>query len=313
MSEQDLEVNDSPETQGQVESSLPQGGDAVDYDWSVPNFFTTTQLEKIEQLAALIESNMSKAVSDKLNQEIELRAGSPTQLFGSNLGTSTEEGGYYYAGLIGHQGEVCGLISLPAKCALGWVAKALGSGGGDDQEPREPSAMEAMLLLDILAGATTAISDALSLSGGPEIQCGQQIHSEPLDADVDPGNEYMEILFKSTEPESEAALRLTLTCGVFMQALGMMKREASSKEDVRKEMLGHIEQIQITAEVTIGTVEIAMHDITGMQPGEIVLIGTEAGQQVDLVAEGRPVLSGYMISSKGWYGLKVIDDSDTNN
>jgi flagellar motor switch protein FliM len=78
-------------------------------------------------------------------------------------------------------------------------------------------------------------------------------------------------------------------------------------------MLGHIEQIQITAEVTIGTVEIAMHDITGMQPGEIVLIGTEAGQQVDLVAEGRPVLSGYMISSKGWYGLKVIDDSDTNN
>ena len=313
MSEQDIEVNDSPEADGQVDSSSGGGGDAVDYDWSVPHFFTTDQLERIQRLAALIESSISKAVSGKLNQEIELKAESPVQLFGCDLGASDEEGGAYYVGLIARQDKVCGLLSLPAKCAMGWVAKALGSSGDENQEPRQPTAMEAMLLVDILSGVSAAISDALTLAGGPEVKCGQEIHTEPLAADVDPDNEYMEILFKATDEESDAAIRLTLTCALFTQAIDTTKRDAVSPEGLRKKMLGHIEQIEIQTEVTLGTVEITMRDISDLQPGEILLIGTEAGGKVDLVVEGTPVLSGYPIRSKGMYGLKITDDIDASN
>ena len=69
MSEQDTEVNDRPEADGQVESSLHDGGDAVDYDWSVPHLFTTDQLERIERLRAF-GHDLRRPLADSLRDRV---------------------------------------------------------------------------------------------------------------------------------------------------------------------------------------------------------------------------------------------------
>ncbi len=291
----------------------PVEEDVSDYDWNAPSRFIPEQMVNLEQFAAQVGKEISKALGRQFREEVLLHADAPGQYYAERLPVLAEEASNYCASLM-TDGENCGLVAIPAERTMEWVAKVLG-GSPPSGEERELSSLESALLQDILASATRAFSDVFEQAGGGRVQCGKEISTTPELPGTGPTDDYLLLSFRADDEDEQAAISLILNSELMAPAAGDsggQKENQRSPDELRKDILTSLERANVTAEVMLGTIDLTMRGMMNLEKGDVLLINGKTEEPVELIVQGKPVLSGFPVCCEGQYALQVVDRTGAN-
>lgn len=291
-------------------ASAPVDGDkveAADYDWSAPRVFTPSQLQKLEEFTKLAAEGMSRGLTALFRcDDVVVQAAGLTQHYASNLRASAAELAEYCVPISNEGGRQCGLITLPAANAVEWVGRRLGNPAVDAAGGRELSDLENDLLLDIARVLTEAFSEVSRQSGGGAFRHVEKISKGDYDLPGGDGEPYLKMAFRPGESEANSAVSF-IVGGDVLEPLAATAAQGGglSAEDVRRALLGHLEQASVIATAELGNAAVTMREIMSLETGDVVLIQKKVGEPMELAVQGRKVLSGFPVKSSGRYAVRV--------
>ena len=288
-------------------SSAPEEPETVDYDWDSPSSFTLSELEKLETFTAQAGIEIAKALSGQIHEEVELQADKPQQYYAGKLPLLQSETADYCISLSTDGANICGLIAIPSHKTIEWVAKVLGGSAGDSEQERELSSLEAALLQDILNAVTKTFSNTFSQAGGKTLTPGTKVSPKAELPEAAPSDEYSLLSFRTGPDENQPAISIILTCDVLAGAAGGQKAEKDSEspENTRKIMLAAIGQASVEGYVSLGTADLTIREVMGLEEGDVMLIHKSINEQAELIVEGNTILTGYPARCKGQYALRI--------
>jgi flagellar motor switch protein FliM len=293
--------------------SASEEPETVDYDWDSPSSFTLSELENLETFTAQAGIEIAKALSGQIHEEVELQADKPQQYYAEKLPLLQSETANYCISFSTGGSKICGLIAIPGHKTIEWVAKVLGGSAGDSEQERELSSMEAALLQDILNAVTKAFSNAFSQAGGKTLTPGTEISPKAELPEANPSDEYTLLSFRISPDEKQPAISIVLACDVLAGAAGAGNAAGAGKdgqdnespENIRKKMLATVEQAYVEGYVNLGTANLTIREVMGLEEGDVMLIHKTIDEPAEFIVHGKTVLSGYPSRCEGQYALSI--------
>lgn len=277
--------------------------ESTDFDWSRPNAFTREALTRLGGLGTKLADDLSEVLREVLRNNAVLEAVPLVQHYGRELASLVQDRPGYGVRLVA-DGKGCGFLYLSAAAASGWVAGLLGAGAAPSQD-RELSNLEATLLLDIVtAMVQKAAVSAPGLKGlKPD---GGILRSPAADGDA-ARQEYCEFGFIATAGSPPAVALIVQSSAVASVVAPPAPRRAP--EDVRKDLLKHIERVNVRGEVWLGQGQVPVRDLIALEEGDVLLLNRLVGESVHLVVQGKTVAAGTPAQSDGFYAVQIVQRS----
>lgn len=300
-------------------SSAPEEIETVDYNWDSPSSFTLSELENLETFNAQACIEIAKALSGQIHEEVELQADKPQQYYAEKLPILQSETANYCISLSTDEAGTCGLIAIPGKQTVEWVAKVLGGSAGNSEQERELSSLEAALLQDILDSVTKAFSSVFGQAGGKTLKPGTEVSPKAELPDANPSDEYTLLSFRTGPDEKQPVISIILTCDVLAGAAGGQAgdqkdgQDNKSPENTRKKMLTTVEQAYVEGYVSLGTADLTIREVMGLEEGDVMLIHKKIDDPAEFIVHGKTVLSGYLSRCEGQYALRIAKPEKTTD
>ena len=293
-------------------SPAPQAVEADDYDWSSPRRFTASQLQELAQLAGRAGAEIAAALDAQVHDDIKLSLGEISQSYAGQLTTADGQEANQYISLVAQAATRCGFVIVPAGRARRWVTEILGGSPAETEEKRL-SAMEAALLTDIVAAGVGALGQVTQQAGGKALRCGKDIPSIADQLRDEPNDEYTLLPFCDDGQDQAVVLSFALASETIAPIVSPADESmiARPAEDVRKDVLACIEQVNVTCEIVLGTASLTMRDIANLEEGDVFLVHKMVGEPVELVVGGKVVLSGYPVRCNGRCALQIAAHDPT--
>lgn len=281
--------------------------EAVEYDWRVPYRFVPAELKKLGEFAERVAQQISQGLGGLLRMELQLEAAPLKQSYAVELPKLLSEAKDYCIPLVVESGRPCGLILLPMATALSWVGRLLGTSGEDVDADRQLSAIERGLLSDIVAAVANAISAASQQADGPGFRHLEVLPQGKPDL---PGEDFSEYCELSVRPSGSPDDRLVSVVILSDILAGICQDQTAKKaerraDDVRKDILAHLQNATVVATARLGRSDVSMRDILSLEPGDVLLMQGRVDEPIDLVVAGAILLSGFPAKSSGKYAVKI--------
>jgi len=316
-----------------------QAPEASEYDWNAPRAFTPEQVKALCEFANRSAERIAADLGALLRSELRMNSQGVAQVyardlrdeFGGGGGSSQEadeapQAGNYLVALettfpAGREAPQCGLLVVSAATGAGWVDRLLGGGGGH-QAGREPSPLEAALLLDAVAciGETFSALVRAELEAGGATQ-GQaasswsvrprgEVHADAAFLPADDTEVFCRFDFRlggdeENDPPEMMALILPAETLQPIVAGASARAGAGGPDQTRKAMLEHLQQVTVPATAWVGTACLRMRDVMALEAGDVMVLEKGIDEPIDLQVQGRTVLSGFLVQCSGRYGLLV--------
>ena len=274
-----------------------------DYDWTSPSSFTRPQLDGLKTFGEQLAQQVSLAVSKVIRAPLEIRACPLKQYYQRSLQQALVQRGGYVVPLLDAAGNAAGFIWLSVATAGQWCARMLG--GAVSGQQRELSSLESALLLDAVSAVVAAINSA----GDSKLRRGEMVAKTYEFPDGDGKLEFSEFALACETDETSAALSIVLTGEAAMSML-KLPPSASAKgsvEEARKLLLRAVEQAGVRVTVELGSATISVGDMVGLECGDVMLLSTAVGQDVEARVEGKTILTGQPVVCEGRYALSVTE------
>jgi len=294
-----------------AKNSAPAKADpteATDYDWNAPCSFITAQLEKLQQFAAKAATEIAKVLSDQLHEEVPLQPDQLSQHYVGRLFLLQDQTDNYCFPIGPEGGRQCGLVVIPGQLIRGWVAKALGSTESQGAQERELSSLESALMQDTVATAVQAFSVEFQRIGGHTLDCG---HERPVEAalpDARDEDEYCVLAFQVGEENDHAAISFVLASDVLAKAVDAKAAGQSAEKppgQCRKDLLASVQEASVTAAVWLPATGLSLREVTSLEEGDVLIMDTKTDQPLELLVNGKAILSGHPVSCEGQYALQI--------
>jgi flagellar motor switch protein FliM len=283
----------------------PDAPQAADYDWSVPARFTPAQMRRLNEFAQAAAGEVSAALSGMLNRPVALAAGPPVQEYSAVEDTSAGGAGGYWLALLDPAGTACGSLAFGGPCAVRWVAGLLGGSADDQATEREFSLLEKTLLSDVAAAVAHGISAGLKAAGA-EVRAGQAVNTGLPQAPAGGRAEMLRIDFREQDRPDEPAVRAVVACDVMQRLVGRQAaKKANPGDSDASRMLAHLAEAEVVATAWLGESILTTREIVSLEPGDVLLLGTNAADAIDVLVQGREVLCGTPARSGGKYAVRV--------
>ena len=279
-----------------------EGGEvaAADYDWTAPCRFSPTELARLDQFARAAASGISDALGKLLRMKVELVSTGMTQHFAARL--PQPETVHYWAELR-QAGDPCGLIALTADVAVRWVAGLLGA---EASSQRELSSVENDLLLDIATAVAGAFSQVAAGAGCQAFSSGEKLSKGEYSLPGNQAEDYCRFALAAAGADAEPCVSLLVRGDLVAPAGGTGEQTPPMPpEEVRKSILCHLEDVPIAATVRLGRAKILVRELVELEAGDVLLIDTKDGQQVELLVQERSASWGFPAVCKGRYALQI--------
>ena len=133
--------------------------EATDYDWRQPHYFSSEQIERLDDLTKEATGKMAEKFTRFCNNDFDVTVVSTTEHFVAELRSQAAEDKQTYNLLFdSDQGHRCGLVCMPAQTAFIWATQLLGDSESEEDSQRDLSQLEESLLLDIASALLEAFS-----------------------------------------------------------------------------------------------------------------------------------------------------------
>lgn len=285
---------------------------AAEYDWASPSGLTPQQRRALEAFVAGAAQEMAAALAQRLHLPVELTAGPIAQRYAAQLAGVAADQERYYISLSSGSG-CCGYVGVQGSAARQWVAAVLGdaTGGGEN---RSLSALETALLVDVIAAAVEAFSQAMRKAGAAPLQCGRQLAGAPprLDAGEQDACSVLPLTAMGAEAaEPQTLMVLSMTNDVLLAAMGGgSARSQRTAQQTRGDMQAYVEQVEVGGEVWLAASQLTMRDVMALGEGDVLLLEAGLADPVELTCGGRTVAWGYAAQNQGCYAIRVAGRCD---
>jgi type III secretion system YscQ/HrcQ family protein len=89
------------------------------------------------------------------------------------------------------------------------------------------------------------------------------------------------------------------------------KEEASQDEEVTGEGVSVLENLLLNVQVELAARRFRMDELSQLRPGQIVNLGCQATDPVNLLVDGRRIARGELVDIEGQLGVRVIETADS--
>ncbi|MHC4192959.1 MAG: FliM/FliN family flagellar motor switch protein [Planctomycetota bacterium] len=284
--------------------------EVTEYDWLQPHYFSSSQLEKLNDFTERTASMIRERLSELCHSSFDVTVASVTQHFADTFFSQITEGksSDYHLAFGAEPDCICGTVSIPPQTAILLMTQLLGDSESEKDSNKALSQLEESLVQDIASSIVEIFSqsyddrDFLPMAG---ILKGRP----PLDAQGT--QELCEITFniKKADSEENSEAQLLLFCQTLDPILGKLTLAAggSSAEDISKAILERLQETPISVTAQLGSAMLTLEEVVGLCPGDVLLLDRAIDEPVDLVAEGRPLLRGRPAKSAGKYAVVITN------
>ncbi len=282
--------------------------EATEYNWNQPHYFGTPQLKKLEEFSARTASTLAHRFTALCHTEFKATIDSTTQQFADEFFkqvSASEQKDYYMAFSI-EQGLPCGLIGLSPKTAITWATQMLGETKAEEESDRELSQLEESLLLDVICVAIKAFSES---HGSYDFQPAKTFVKEYLPFEP-PGTEPLcKISFTVTSVESENSSEayFLIPCGMLEPVVGksILYDDKYSDKEISNAIIEHLYQTELCVTAQVGTAILALEQAMDLQAGDVLLLGKNIDEPIELIVEGQKFLLGRPAKSGGKHAVVI--------
>jgi flagellar motor switch protein FliM len=183
--------------------------------------------------------------------------------------------------------------------AVAAVEVALGAALEEPPAPRALSMIERSVLADLMSGLLRAVTTALGLTTS-ELRVIARL--EDLGSWRDGGEradpQRLYALVQVTGPGVTSTLRLLFP--------GVSPEPVEKHEPAASELPEHLQDVEVTMTAWLGCADVPLGDLLGIEPGDVIPLGVEAGAPVTLRVEDIDCATAYLGDYDGH--LAVIVD-----
>ncbi|KPK86758.1 MAG: hypothetical protein AMJ81_00395 [Phycisphaerae bacterium SM23_33] len=287
--------------------------ETAEYDWRVPCRFVPAELKKLGRFVQEVGERISQGLGALLRMPLKLDPAPMKQSYAGDLRSGFSETAGYSVPLALESGQACGLVCLPAATALSWVRRLLGASAAGADQGKQLSEVERGLLWDIAAVVADALSAASRPAGGPGFKHVERLFQAQPDLPGEDVSEYCQMSFRPETPADAPPLCVLVLSEVLAAVCAGQagKRAERPAEDVRRDLLGHLENVAVVATVRLGSSQVPLRDLLSLEPGDVLVTTRRVDEPVELLVQRKVVLSGFPARSAGKYALKITAPGPT--
>ena len=284
--------------------------EAQEHNWSVPHFFSDTQLEKLSDFTEQLAGTIAEKFSDFCRTQFEVTTDSTAQCFADEyLNKPTDDKDInFYLPFGTNQENQFGLLAFPEETAVLWVKQLLGDNESEENTDRKLSQLERSLLLDL---ASTLIKALSGLYKNCDLQPARNIESGQCPLEMHGTEELCRISLniKKSGTENNTTAYFLIPCGKLEPALGKTTKTKSepTPEDISKMIFEHLEKTSVNVTVQLASVELNFEEMMDLQVNDIVLLDKKIDEPIELIVEGRTVCYGWPAQSAGMYAVTISE------
>jgi flagellar motor switch protein FliM len=284
--------------------------EVTEYDWLRPHYFSSSQLEKLNDFTERTASMIRERLSELCHSGFDVTVASVTQHFADTFFSQIAESksSDYHLAFGADQDCICGTVSISPQTATLLVTQLLGDSEAEKDSNKTFSQLEESLLQDIASSIVEIFSksyDDRDFRPMADILRGRP----PLDAQGT--QELCEITFniKKADSEENCEAQLLLFCQTLDPILGKLTQTAGgfSAEDISKAILEHLQEMPVTITAQLGSAMLTLEEVVSLCPDDVLLLDKATDEPVDLVAEGRSLLRGLPAKSAGKYAVVITN------
>ncbi len=282
--------------------------EAEEHNWSVPHYFSNTQLTKLSDFTEKLATAITEKFFDSCRSQFEVTVTSLTQYFADEFinKSTNDEQKVFYLPFGANQEYQFGLLGIPEQTAISWSKLLLGDTETEENSDRELSQLEKSLLLDLASALIKALSDLYTTC---DLHPADSIEYERQPLELQGTEELFQISLniKKADTENNTTAYFLVPCSKLEPVVGKTTeaKSESSPKDISKMILEHLEKTPISVTVQLASVEVSFEEMMDLQANDIVLLDKKVNEPLELVVEGRTVCYGWPAQSTGKYAVTI--------
>jgi len=287
-----------------------QNIEAVEYNWQKSHYFTNEQLKRLASRANICAAEISGKFNNLYQSKFETKAAALSQHFADELHRQTSVDDYCLA--FGIENELpCGYINMPAKTAVAWATKLLGSAQNEQEANPNLSQLEESLLLDV---ASVLVGTFFKSYIGLTLHLTTGIVRSKVPLELQNIDELCNITIniKEVDSQNNAQAHLCIFCEKLKSIVSTSTQadEDCIANDISKTMLNHLRQMPLAVTACLTSVELTFSDVMNLQVDDILLLNKGAGEPIEVIVEDRTFFNGRCAKSAGRYAVIITEKTD---
>jgi flagellar motor switch protein FliM len=284
--------------------------EVTEYDWLRPHYFSSSQLEKLNDFTERTASMIRERLSELCHSGFDVTVASVTQHFADTFFSQIAESksSDHHLAFSADQDCMCGTVSIPPQTAILLVTQLLGDSESEKDAIRALSQLEESLLQDIASSIIEILSrscDDCDFHPMASIVKGRP----PLDAQGTEELCEITLNIKKADSEENSEVQLLLFCRTLDPIVGKNIQAVSglSAEDISKAILERLQEMPVTITAQLGSAMLTLEEVVSLCPDDVLLLDKATDEPVDLVAEGWSLLRGLPAKSAGKYAVVITN------
>ncbi|MBW8001545.1 MAG: hypothetical protein FVQ80_05935 [Planctomycetes bacterium] len=283
--------------------------ETTDYDWNQPRYFSDEHMKVIEQFTNDFADALAKNFSKLYNTDFNASVNSNTQHFASKFqnADSDEQKSNCCLAFGTEQDPHAGVIVMPVKTAIDWATQLLGDSEPSTEE-RDLSQLEETLLLDILNEMTKALSSA---HGGYQFIKDETIVKGNLPIKLQDSEELLkiELNIEKTDSGNPSQVYILILSSKLASLVGKtdMSDQHFSPDDISEAIIENLQQMPVPVTTRLASTMFTFDQIMNLQPNDILMLGKEIDDTLEVIVEGKTVFRGKPAKCNGKYAVVITE------
>ncbi len=187
--------------------------------------------------------------------------------------------------------------------AVGAAELALGTSEVKAQEPRALSSIEAKLLANLVNRVTATAAGALNVEA-KNFRFAQSTEDLKASREAIGANDPQRVCLQiALESAGETSTMRVYLPGV--RTPDVDKTTASAKPSARAPLPAHLSSIPVEIGVQLGSTELPLSELLGLEVGDVILLDVEVGSSLDVYVEGEACATARWGQHAGQLAIKI--------
>lgn len=275
--------------------------EAEEYDWARPHYFSSEQLEEIDDFAKRTAVAIAEKFRAFYNADFKVTTQSISEHYATVITNQTDdanENDYY---LVFNNGakQFCGFVRIPFQSALVWATGLLGDSESQGESEKELSQLEESLLLDVVSSFIKALFIAHKSC---DFRPAEELIRANLAVEADTSSQFCEMAFEVKKAESEdiSKASIFILSSNLNEVVGKSSGDTGlSPEENRKSILESLNQVSVAVTAQLDSSVLSFEEAIGLQAGDILLLDKKFNEGAELLVQGCRLFYGSLAKTQG--------------
>ncbi len=286
-----------------------QAGQVAEYDWRDPHYFNEEQLNRLAALMSQVGARMAGTFAHFHRSEFDVSPISITQHFAGDVRDCLGTDGDYHLTFGTEKSQACGFALMPVEAALAWTSLLLGDSEPNNDPPRTFSPLEESLLSDLAAAVVESFLVSLRPHG--HLKSDGRLGKGQPSIQYELTEEICRIAWriKKVDSNETSEVVFVLPCSKLAALVGKISAATAqpAPQELSRMLMEHLQQMPVTVTARFAATTVGFREILDLSRGDVLLLGKQLDDPVELLIDGRTAFRGRPARSNGRYAVLITE------